>query len=100
MLGGWRADRSDVDVLVMVDRPLTPSQQSRVAETWSEDSLPCPGVGLELSVVTRDAAARPEPRPPFELHVTTDPHDRKVIDGHGHPGDPDLVLHFAICRSL
>ena len=24
----------------------------------------------------------------------------KVVDGHGHPGDPDLVLHFAICRAL
>ena len=25
---------------------------------------------------------------------------RKVVDGHGHPGDPDLVLHFAVCHAL
>jgi Domain of unknown function (DUF4111)/Nucleotidyltransferase domain len=100
VLGGWRAGRSDVDVLVVVDRPLSSAEQSLLAEAWSADALPCPGVGLELSVVTRDAAARPQPRPPFELHVTTAPQDRKVVDGHGHPGDPDLVLHFALCRAL
>ena len=32
MLGGWRADRSDVDVLVVVDRPLTSAEQSLLAD--------------------------------------------------------------------
>jgi streptomycin 3"-adenylyltransferase len=100
MLGGWRAERSDVDVLVVVDRPLTSAEKSRLADAWSAHSLPCPGVGLELSVVTRACAAAPTARPPFELHVTTASSDRKAVDGHGHPGDPDLVLHFAVCRSL
>jgi hypothetical protein len=100
MLGGWRADRSDIDVLVLVDRPLTSAEQSLLADAWSADSLPCPAVGLELSVVTRATVTAPTARPPFELHVTTAPQDRKVVDGHGHPGDLDLVLHFAVCRSL
>lgn len=100
MLGGWQSARSDIDVLVLVDRPLTPTEKSLLADAWSEESLPCPGVGLELSVVTREAISQPTSRPSFELHVTTAPQDRKVVDGHGHPGDPDLVLHFAVCRSL
>jgi streptomycin 3"-adenylyltransferase len=100
VLGGWRADRSDIDVLVVVDRILLPLEQSRLADAWTEDALPCPGVGLELSVVTKETAGSPSARPPFELHVTTAPQDRKVVDGHGHPGELDLVLHFAVCRSL
>lgn len=56
--------------------------------------------GLELSVVTRQSALQPcWPAPRFELHVTTAPEDSKVVDGHGRPGDPDLVLHYAICRA-
>ena len=100
MLGGWRPDRSDIDVLVLVDRPLTSAEKALLADAWSEESLPCPGVGLELSVVRREAVLRPTSRPPFELHVTTAAHDRKVVDGAGHPGDPDLVLHFAVCHRL
>ena len=48
----------------------------------------------------RSVTAAPTARPAFELHVTTAPSDRKVVDGHGHPGDLDLVLHFAVCHTL
>ena len=48
----------------------------------------------------RSVAAHPDARPAFELHVTTAPQDAKVLDGHGHPGDLDLVLHFAVCHAL
>ena len=100
MLGGWRPERSDIDVLVVVDRQLTSTEKSLLAAAWSEESLPCPAVGLELSVVRREVISQPTPRTPFELHVTTAPQDRKVIDGRGHPGDRDLVLHFAVCHRI
>ena len=99
LLGGYLPTRSDIDVLVVVEDPLTPEEQADLAARLSEDALPCPAVGLELSVVLRSVAAAPTARPAFELHVTTAPADRKVVDGHGHPGDLDLVLHFAICPA-
>ncbi len=100
MLGGYRPERSDIDVLVVVDEPLSSDEQAALAARLSEDALPCPAIGLELSVVTRAVAAAPTARPAFELHVTTAPQGRKVVDGHGHPGDLDLVLHFAVCHAL
>lgn len=100
VLGGWRAETSDVDVLVVVSRPLTASEKTALAAALSEGELPCPAVGLELSVVLDSVAADPTPRPAFELHVTTAPEDAKVVDGLGHPGDVDLVLHFAVCNAL
>jgi hypothetical protein len=100
LLGGYVPARSDIDVLVVVEDPLSPDEQRDLAARLSEDALPCPAVGLELSVVLRSVAAAPTARPAFELHVTTAPADRKVVDGHGHPGDLDLVLHFAICHAL
>jgi streptomycin 3"-adenylyltransferase len=100
LLGGYVPTRSDIDVLVVVEDRLTPEDQADLAARLSEEALPCPAVGLELSVVLRSVAAAPTARPAFELHVTTAPADRKVVDGHGHPGDLDLVLHFAICHAL
>ncbi len=100
LLGGYLPERSDIDVLVIVEDRLSPEEQADLAGRLSEDALPCPAVGLEMSVVLRSVAAAPSARPAFELHVTTAPQDRKVVDGHGHPGELDLVLHFAVCRRL
>ncbi len=88
--------RSDVDVLVVTDRPVGASAKSALAESLSESSLPCPGVGLELSIVTSLAARTPSDVPAFELHLATQ--GERVVDGDGLPGDPDLVAHFAMTR--
>lgn len=97
VLGGFDPRRSDVDVLVVCDGPLTSAQRSAAAAAMSAEA--CPAQGLELSIVTLDVAQHPTVEPAFELHVTTAPEDAKVVDGHGRDGDPDLVLHCAVCRT-
>ncbi|MDX3100407.1 aminoglycoside adenylyltransferase domain-containing protein [Nonomuraea angiospora] len=99
VLGGFDARRSDIDALVVCEHPMTADEQTAAAERLSNDRLPCPAHGLELSVVTLPVTLHPKAQPPFELHVTTAPDNTKVVDGHGHEGDPDLVLHFAVCRQ-
>jgi hypothetical protein len=99
VLGGYDVRRSDIDVLVVSDGPLDVDEQGAVARSLSEERLPCPAGGLELSVVTQESARLQAAKPLFELHVTTAPADSKVVDGHDRAGDPDLVLHFAVCRS-
>ncbi|WP_207128325.1 aminoglycoside adenylyltransferase domain-containing protein [Actinocatenispora comari] len=95
VLGGFDARHSDVDVLVVAAGATSAAQ--RASLTAGLAALPCPAVGLELSVVTRAAAAGPTAAPRFELHLTTARDDPKVVDGHARGGDPDLVLHFAVC---
>ena len=99
VLGGFDARRSDIDMLAVVTGPMTSAQQSSVAGALSEPSLPCPARGLELSIVTLQVTQHPVAEPPFELHQTTAPGQARVTDGHRHGGDPDLVLHFAVCRA-
>ena len=100
LVGGYLPSRSDVDVVVVVEDALSAGEQADVAARLQEECLPCPAVGLELSVVTRASAAAPTARPAFELHMTTAPEDRKVVDGHGHPGELDLVLHYAVLHRV
>jgi predicted nucleotidyltransferase len=99
VLGGFNRQRSDVDVLVLCGGRMTRPQKAALGAALQDDALPCPAKGLELSVVRRDVARHPSSRPPFEFHVTTAPEDNKCLDGAARTGDPDLVLHFAVCRS-
>jgi hypothetical protein len=93
--------RSDVDVLVVSRAPLAPAVKLAVASELSEAALPCPGVGLEVSIVTLDSARSSSDRPAFELHMDT---QENTVDhgarhpGARHPGDPDLIAHFAMAR--
>ncbi len=96
VLGGFNPARSDLDVLVVVDDPVAADTRRAFVERVSESTLPCPAAGLELSVVRLSAAQHPAPSTAYELHINT--HDNKVVEDNGR-GDPDLILHFLICRQ-
>jgi hypothetical protein len=100
VLGGFRWDRSDLDVLALNRAALTDRQLAEVVRALAP--LPYPERGLEINLLTAAQAAQPEfPAPLFQLHLTTGGRDgaAKVIDGWGCAGDPDLVLHLAVCRA-
>lgn len=94
-MGGWAAGRSDVDLLFVTDRALEPGEIARLST--AVNALPCPGSGVEMSVV-RGPLELPPGHPPFEAHITTGA-DPKVVSGAGHAGDADLILHFAVARA-
>jgi hypothetical protein len=97
-LGGWSAERSDVDLLGVVARPLAGRAKRVVSARLNHPSLACPApAGLELSLVTSAVAADPPRRPPFELHLTTGPSPQTHLGGRDAT-DPDLLVHFAVCR--
>jgi streptomycin 3"-adenylyltransferase len=93
-LGGFRPERSDVDVLAVVEAPVPPDRQAALGMEVLAAAYPCPGTGLELSIITAATAADlGDCR--FEVHVATP--DRVVV-GAGHGGDPDLILYAEVCR--
>jgi len=98
-LGDFSRARSDVDLVTVVSRPLGQEDKQAIATEISSSALRCPATGLELHVV-RHAALRSEAAaPPFELHVVTSSAGDRVVDGRGHAGDPDLVMHFAVLHD-
>jgi streptomycin 3"-adenylyltransferase len=97
-LGGWSPERSDVDLLGVVARPLERRAKKVISARLNHPSLACPApAGLELSLVTVAVAADPPKRPPFELHLSTGPSPQTHLGGPDAT-DPDLLLHFAVCR--
>jgi Nucleotidyltransferase domain len=97
-LGDWSATHSDIDLLGVVARPLERRVKRVISARLNHPSLVCPArAGLELSLVTAAVAADPPRRPPFELHVSTGPSPQTHLGGPA-AADPDLLLHFAVCR--
>jgi|SRR3990172_12471724 len=90
---------SDIDMLAVSHRELTDEERRKVGEVLLDPDMLCPGSGLEFSLVTDDSLNVASESPAFEVHICTVPAKRKFVDGRGHPGDPDLVLHYAMCRA-
>ena len=99
VLGDFDPARSDVDVLAVCSGSLTDGQADAIAARLSAAALPCPARGLELHVVALESRRLSRP-PPFELHLATSgPDPERVVRARGGPGDPDLVMHFAVLHD-
>jgi streptomycin 3"-adenylyltransferase len=100
VLGGFRWERSDLDIIALTRTALSDQAFSALARALG--SLAYPANGLEFTLMTAREASEPVfPAPRFQLHQTTSGRDRagKVVDGRGREGDPDLILHLAVCRE-
>jgi len=100
VLGGWSPEVSDVDVLVVLAEDVSPRLAQGLADAAISTLAACPGTGLEMSAVSGLEAAAPRPPWRFVVHVAghrlAEP---TVVRGDGHPGDPDLLLHYEVCRT-
>jgi Domain of unknown function (DUF4111) len=101
VLGGWTPERSDVDMLFVTDDGVGEPEITAAAAALAAREPGCPGLGLECSLVTAGQVARPRPPWPFLLHVA---HDRgegraRIARGGERPGDPDLLMHYTVCRA-
>ena len=102
-LDDFRPGRSDLDLLLVVDGDLTPSEaQALVAVV--RDADPRPADGIDLTVVTRESAAAPAEHPSLELHVGRyGPSADLEVEGRDeHVPDlwPELSLARADGRAL
>jgi len=100
-LGGWRKEVSDVDALVILAQDVAPAVARALAQAAVSTLSACPGTGLEMTAVSRFEAATPQLPWRFVVHVAGGPHGPPtIVYGDGHLGDPDLLLHYAVCRTI
>jgi aminoglycoside adenylyltransferase-like protein len=98
-LGGWQPGRSDVDMVFVTGGDLSAAGLGAVTKVLFGATGDCPGHALECSVVTAGQARRAQPPWPFLLHVNGSARRARAVVGEGGPGDPDLLMHYAVCRA-
>jgi predicted nucleotidyltransferase len=92
-LGDFQPGRSDLDLLVVVDRELTEREIESLVGV-ARDADPSPAGGLDLLVVTATTAADPREHPALELQVG------RSRSGHAPDLWPELSMARADGRAL
>ena len=104
VLGCFNADKSDIDLITVVDRPLSVPVKRAYMDMVVACSARGPAKGIEMSVVLREAC-RPFVYPtPYELHFSPMHLDRYRQDPEEYirsmqGEDKDLAAHFTILNK-
>jgi hypothetical protein len=97
-LGDYLPGRSDVDLLVVVDEPLSDARVAALTEAMASRRAPSPGP-VDLRLVTWQVAASPIPAPPLEAYLRLTSTSGVRLEERRHPGERDLVVELSVCRA-
>lgn len=98
-MGGWLPKKSDVDLLFVIEDATTAEVLPALEQELVDSAPACPGMGLECSVVSATQAGTPRAPWPFLLHVQSSRgQPTRIIQGTTLDGDPDLLMHYLVCR--
>ena len=95
-LGDFQRDRSDLDLLIVVEGPLTESEAEALVAVV-RDADPGPARGIDLLVVTRASAALPEAS--LELQVGRGHGSTELEVGRRDADVPDLWAELSMARA-
>jgi hypothetical protein len=97
-LDDYLPGRSDVDLLVVAQDPLTDAQLAALTEALAGHRPRAPGP-VDLRVVTRQVAASPTLAPPLEAYLRLTPTSGVRVEERRHPGERDLAVELSVCRA-
>lgn len=92
--GGYVPGRSDVDVLVVVDAPLTAGQRTSIMRAL-DAIAPATGRRFDLEIVTAESASRATRRPTVELYYGVHGGTPEIVTADHLPS---LVVEFSAMR--
>lgn len=103
-MGCFNPEKSDIDLLFVINRDMTDSQKIRFMEMAVRWNAQAPKKGLEFSVVKKEVCRHFIYPTPFELHFSPMhlkwwQDDPKGYVRHMKGTDPDLAAHFTIIRQ-
>lgn len=96
--GSYVPDRSDIDLLVVLEAPVSASCKRSILSAVAELLAPSP-TALDLRFTTRETAARPPRFPTIALEIAAHPPHNTLEIVADETVDPDLLIEFAVCRD-
>ena len=95
-IGGFVSGRSDVDLLVVVEQPLS-DQDVTAARELGARLIADQDPPVDLRIVTRASAAHPSRTPELELYLRRSPSGEEDVDVK--TAEPDLLVEFELARA-
>ncbi|NLV92015.1 MAG: DUF4111 domain-containing protein [Firmicutes bacterium] len=97
-MGSYYRPKSDMDLIVVVKKPLGPELAEDLGVAVATHAIGRPSVGsIELSVITAEVAKKVPVPTPFEVHYSSQWHEqilRREIDYTKERTDSDLLSHL------
>lgn len=102
-MGSYYRPKSDIDLIVVAESKMSIENRKAVAEVVAKHSQQKPTTGnIELSVITADTAKKIPVPVPFEVHYSTEWHDKILsgdVDYRKTKTDIDLQSHLAYVKQ-
>ncbi len=103
-MGCFHADKSDIDLIAVVDGDVSDAQKMRLMEAFVHFNGQAPPKGLEISVVKREHCSPFHYPTPYELHFSPAHLQRFLEDPQDYVEkmkgeDIDLAAHFTVIRK-
>ncbi len=103
-MGCFNPQKSDIDLITVVSRPLSGPVKRAYMDMAAELSALGPAKGIEMSVVTRDVCMPFVYPTPFELHFSVGHLERYKADPEAYirdmrGTDKDLAAHFTVINA-
>ena len=101
VMGCFNPQKSDIDLIVVVDRPLSDQVKRKYMDMVVRHNAMGPAKGIEMSIVLREVC-RPFVYPtPYELHFSAGHLESYMADPDGYIRrmkgvDRDLAAHFTV----
>lgn len=102
-MGSYYRPKSDIDLLIAINKPLDPAAREKFALLVADLSHSRPTVGdIELSVITEQNAKHFVHPLPYEVHFSSEWKDKirqAQVDFSKEETDPDLAAHYMVVRT-
>lgn len=103
--GCFHWERSDIDFLVVVEKPLTQRNREQLIQVLLELDAFAPSKGFEMSVLLRSACSPFSDPTPYELHYSNAHRDHYLHNLSEtcralHGFDPDLAAHVTVINHV
>jgi streptomycin 3"-adenylyltransferase len=95
--GHFVAGSSDLDLLIVANTSAGGDRE--FFDTVARLDRPHDMLGLEVSVLAPEDLRATGTQRSFRAHFALNEKEQRFVPGVGHPGDPDLVLHVAVCLA-
>ena len=95
-LDNYKEDKSDLDIVVVINRPVTKESRNTLSQELNHKNFPCPAKGLELIIFTKETLTNISSEPHYEFWFGTG--SDWIHENWAEGKTKEMVIFIELCR--